>query len=271
MTEFIFKKDLFTNADPEKDRRGVHKPGDCVGYRPDGWSAGPNWAASKHPERFVVIKCPGITLAEAQAADYSKGWKDNFDYEILSQNATQGLYTVRVFETNVSLTGKNAMTREKVEAWLMRWGCSNISVTTSSVQFDFALWAAVRSEGFWNIPLLGTKVSFSLNSYNSTTGVGNITATLIDPSIRIVDTARKIEEQGGIVGTITETTIQFTIERSVVLQHFRDDVKRRLETTYKRHQHSISITDLDAVVSAGGIVTVSRSVFLSKIINHLDS
>jgi hypothetical protein len=271
MTEFIFKKDLFTNADPEQDRRGVHKPGDCVGYRPDGWSAGPNWAASKQPERFVVIKCPGITLAEAQAADYSKGWRDNFGYEIVSQNAVQGLYTVRVFETNVSTTGKNAMTRAKVEAWLTRWGCSSISVATNSVQFDFSLWNVVRSEGFWNIPLLGTKISSSLNSYNSTTGVGNITATLLDSTIKIAGAARIIEEQGGIVGTITETTVQFTIERSVVLQKFRSDVKRALETTYKRHQHSISSTDLDAVVAAGGIVTVSRSVFLSKIMNHLDS
>jgi hypothetical protein len=271
MTEFIFKKDLFVNADPEKDRRGVHKPGDCVGYRADGWSAGPNWAASKHPERFVVIKCTGITLSEAQAADYSKGWKDNFGYEIVSQNAAQGLYTVRVFEINMSVTGKNAMTREKVEAWLTRWGCSSISTTTNSVQFDFALWAAVRSEGFWDIPLLGTKVSFTLNNYNSTTGVGNITATLLDSTIKIASAARIIEEQGGIVGTITETTIQFTIERPVVLQKFRDDVKRAVGATYKRHQHSISGTDLDAVVAAGGIVTVSRTVFLSKIINHLDS
>jgi hypothetical protein len=271
MAEFLFKRNDYTHPDPEKDRRGVHKPGDCVGYRPDGWSAGPNWAASKHPERFVVIKCPGITLTEAQAADYSKGWRDNFGYEVVSQNAAQGLYTVRVFETNVSATGKNAMTREKVEAWLMRWGCSNISVSTNSVQFDFALWAAVRSEGFWNIPLLGTKVSFTLNSYNSTTGVGNITATLLDSTIKIADAARKIEEQGGVVGTIAETTIQFTIERPVVLQKFRSDVKRALETTYKRHQHSISSTDLDTVVAAGGIVTVSKSVFLSKIINHLDN
>jgi len=271
MAEFLFKRTDYTHADPEKDRRGVHKPGDCVGYRPDGWSAGPNWAASKHPERFVVIKCPGITLAEAQAADYSKGWKDNFYYEVVSQNAAQGFYTVRVFETNVSVTGKNAMTRAKVEAWLTRWGCSSISTTTNSVQFDFSLWAAVGSEGFWEIPLLGTKVSFTLNSYNSTTGVGNITATLIDSTIKIADAARKIDEQGGVVGTITETTVQFTIERPVVFQKFRDDVKQRIETTYKRHQHSISSTDLDAVVAAGGIVSVSRSVFLSKIINHLDS
>ena len=271
MAEFIFKRNDYTHADPEKDRRGVHKSGDCVGFRPDGWSAGPNWAASKQPERFIVIKCPGITFAEAQAADHSKAWRDNFDYEVVSQNAIQGLYTVRVYETKVSATGKNAMTREKVEAWLTRWGCSNISTTANSVQFDFALWAAVRSEGFWGIPLLGTKVSFALNSYNSTTGVGNITATLIDSTIKIAGAARKIEEQGGVVGTITSTTIQFTIERSVVLQKFRGDVKRALEKTYKRHQHSISSTDLDAVIAAGGIVTVSRSVFLSKIINHLDS
>ena len=38
MVEFLFKKDDYTNADPEKDRRGVHKKGDCTNYKPDGWA-----------------------------------------------------------------------------------------------------------------------------------------------------------------------------------------------------------------------------------------
>lgn len=43
MAEFILKKSDYVNADPEKDRRGVHKKGDLINFKPNGWAtAWPN-------------------------------------------------------------------------------------------------------------------------------------------------------------------------------------------------------------------------------------
>ena len=274
MAEFAFKKDLFTNAIAEKDRRGVHKPGDCVGFMPDGWSSNPNWAAAQESKDFAVVRCPGITMAEAQAASLSRPWKDDLDYEVIAERPTQGEYDIRIFEKNAGAINQNAIVGIKatrVRDYLLAWGCSNFALSETDGSFTFSLWDAVRSKNFWNVPLIGSKVSFSLNSYNSQTGIGDITATLLDETIRIADAARKIEEQGGVVGAITGITIRFTINRSDILTRFKADVKRRLEQIYKRHQYSISQSDLDAIIAAGGIVTVSRSVFLAKIIDHLVS
>ena len=70
MAEFIFKRFDYTHIDPEKDRSVVHKKGDLVNYKPDGWSDTPGWGQSQYPVKFVVVKCPGISMEEAEAAGY---------------------------------------------------------------------------------------------------------------------------------------------------------------------------------------------------------
>ena len=61
----------------------------------------------------------------------------------------------------------------------------------------------------------------------------------------------------------------FTIEKSDILTKFRADVKRRLEQTYMRHQYGISQADHDAIVAAGGIVTMTKAEFLGKLIDKM--
>ena len=67
MAEFIFKKDQNPHTDDEMIRMS-HRKGDFINYKPDGWSDRPNWLQSKYPEKFVVVKCPEILLAEVKAA-----------------------------------------------------------------------------------------------------------------------------------------------------------------------------------------------------------
>jgi len=118
MAEILIKVADYVNADPVKDRRGVHKRGDVINIKPDGWSDHPNWAQSSYPYqrtgKFILVKCPEITVEEALA--WRDNWKDDFSYEIVSQNPTQGLYVVRVFEQNPGAAGQNNLTREKFQA-----------------------------------------------------------------------------------------------------------------------------------------------------------
>lgn len=271
MTEFIFKTHGYIHTDSEKDRRGVHKKGDLVNYKPDGWSDTPGWGQSQYPQKFVVVKCPGISVTEAETADYRRAWQDEFDYELINSNIAQGIYTVRVFEKNAGVSNQNGITLGKVQAWLEKWGCNSISATINSVQFNFRLWPAAQSEGFWDVENLASKAAFVLNGYNAATGIADVTISITDPLINVNEAARRVVERGGVVTATAADSIRFDLERSDVLSAFKADVKQVLERVYKRHRYSISANNVDAIIAAGGIVTRTRAQLLAAVIDHLEA
>jgi len=280
MAEFLFKRNDYTNSDPEKDRRGVHKKTDFINWKPDGFSDfehgnGPG----SYLADFVIVKVPGITFAEAEASDHRKPWRDDFDYEIIATRPAQGQYDIRIFEKNAGAIQQNSIAgvkATKVRDYLQAWGCSDFGMTPIDATFTFSLWDAVRSANFWDVPLIGTKVSFTLNSYSGATGIGNITVSAIEgqwgdqtePQISDQIT-RKITEKGGTLISQVYPNFVFEIERSDILTRFKADVKRRMEQTYMRHQYCISSSDHDSIVAAGGIVTMTKAEFLGKLIDKM--
>ena len=278
--EFLLKRSDYTNSDPDKDRRGVHKKTDFINYKPDGFS---DFSHGNGPGSyltdFVIVKVPEISFAEAEASDHRKLWKDDFGYEITATRPAQGQYDIRIYEKNAGAIGQNHIAGDKatkVREYLLAWGCSNFALSATDGSFTFSLWDAVRSANFWGVPLIGTKVSFTLNSYSGATGTGNITVTAIEgqwgdqTEIQIAQTiTHRITGKGGTVVSQVYPNFVFTIERSDILTRFRADVKRRIEQTYLRHQYGISQADHDAIVAAGGIVTWTKAEFLSKLINKM--
>jgi hypothetical protein len=271
MCEILIKVRDYVNADPVKDRRGVHKKGDIINIKPDGWSDHPNWSQSAYPYanggKFVLVKVPGLAVETALA--YRDSWRDDFAYEIVNSNAQQGRYTVRVYETNAGASGENGLTAEKVAAYLLGWGCTNINFTVNSCEFTFSLWAAVQSSEFWNFHLIDSYVLFNLNGYNSATGVGDVTATMIYEDVASLITRQRVRdailERGGTIISATSDSVRFTIERSDILQRFRADVKRKAEQVYKRHRYAVDASEVDAVVAAGGMVTITAQQLATRL------
>ena len=265
MAEILIKLSDYVNPDPVKDRRGVHKRGDIVNLKPDGWSDGEHWHQSAyHPSvgKFVLVKCAGLTVAEALA--YRDAWKDDFGYTIVSQNAAQGLYVVRVFEQNAGAAGQNNLTQVKVESFLTKWGCAGLTFTTNSCEFTFSLWNAIRSVSFWEHPTVGIEFAFTLVSYNATTGIGRILVTF-PVAFKVEDVIRRIGNRGGTLIDSTATTVTFEIERSDILTRFRADIKEAAEQVYMRHRYQVSAADVNAIVAAGGIITLTRAQVLAKL------
>jgi len=271
-------------SDPVEDRQGVHKKGDIANAKLDGWSSSPNWPQSQYPYsrsgKFVLVKCPEVTIAECIA--WRDNWKDDFAYEILSQNAQQGLYVVRVYELNAGAAGQNNLTQAKIESFLTGWGCINITFATNSCQFTFSLWNAVRSTSFWERDV--SSVIFTLISYNATTGIGRISANCNaiieqfvithadDPQAEAkikTEIERKIPERGGTIIGWTDRTLAFKIERSNILTRFRADVKEKAEQVYIRHRYNVTSADVDAVIAAGGIMTRTRAQLLNQVLDKM--
>jgi hypothetical protein len=274
MAEFLFKRRDYTHPDPEKDRRGVHKKTDFINCKPDGFS---DFAHGNGPgsylNDFIIIKVPGITLDEAEASDHRKSWKDDFGYQIVATRPAKGEYDIRVFEQNAGAINQNAIAgvkATKIRDYLQSWGCSSFNLSETDATFTFSLWDAVRSANFWDVPLLGLAgIVFTLNSYNSQTGIAEIDVNYAETQIKPEMVIRKVEEQGGTVLSAGSLNCVFTIERLNILTRFRADVKRRMEQTYMRHQYGISQADHDAIVAAGGIVTWTKAEFLSKLIDKM--
>jgi hypothetical protein len=280
MAEFLFKRNDYTNADPDKDRRGVHKKTDFINWKPDGFSDfthgnGPG----SYLKDFIIVKVPEITFAEAEVSDNRKPWRDDFDYQLVATRPAQGQYDIRVFEKNAGAINQNAIAgvkATKIRDYMIAWGCSNFSLSETDASFTFSLWNAVRSPNFWDVPLIGTKVSFTLNSYSGTTGIGRITvAAIADQWGELTENkisdriTRKITEKGGTIISQVYPNFVFEIERSDILTRFRADVKQRMEQVFMRHQYGISQADHDAIVAAGGIVTMTKAEFLGKLIDKM--
>ncbi len=278
MAQILFRLQDNIRPDTEKDRRGCYKKGYPVSIKPDGWYEGnPNWAQSAYADKtkWVVVDVPDATVEQLQG--YSGSWRDNFDYEVVATRPAQGQFDVRVFETHASTSGANAITREKVESFLTRWGCTAISATTNSVAFTFSLWNAVRSDGFWEVTNIDLKGGFTLNSYVAATGIGNVTFTVIPAAFPNMNEAkitqmisRRIQDRGGENLVVAYPAFTFEIERSDILTRFRADVKRKGEGIYRRRQFVLPSATVDFIAADGGYAQMNLSSLVAAIRNGLE-
>jgi hypothetical protein len=261
--EFLIKNFNSTNPDPDSDRSGCCKRGMCVAMLPDGHT----WGNLECLPKFVVIKVPGLTASEVEAYEgLRKVWRDDLAYEVTAQNAAQGWYDVRVWEQAASPSGANAIDgakRTKIEGYLTRWGCVSIAFADAALSFRISLWNAVRSVEFWDITAAQmAEVSFELVSYTS--GVGTIKVT-VPEAWKPEQITRKVTERGGAITSASHPVYTFTIERGVLLSAFRQDIKRKAETTYMFQQHRILPSVMDQIVTDGGVATLTKTQLLNAV------
>ena len=255
--------------DPDKDRRGSYKKGYPVLVMP----LDTKWGSKERPPKFIVVRCEATSITPEQIQAWLSPWKDDLDYEVVAERPVQGEYDIRIFEKNAGAINQNAIVGVKatrVRNYLLAWGCSNFALSETDGSFTFSLWDAVRSANFWDVPLLALNgIVFSLNSYNSQTGVAEIDINYEQTQIKPAMVASKIEEQGGTVLSAGALNCVFTINRSDILSRFRADVKRRLEQVYMRRQYYFLPSQVDAVIAAGGRITVTKAQLVSALQNKL--
>ena len=157
---------------------------------------------------------------------------------------TNATYNITVFGDNTNISGEAAITKAQVEGFLERWNATITGFATNSVTFDFALWQALQSEGFWDRAV--DSFTFNLDSYAEETGqaVVTISGLLAD---QIAQAQQLITQKGGLVDSSTETAVTFNIHRSVVLAEFQKDVQEKTRGTWCRKQFYFSESLVDQI------------------------
>jgi hypothetical protein len=106
-----------------------------------------------------------------------------------------------------------------------------------------------------------------LNSYDSTTGIGTITATVYNiPENAVLFTIKK---RGGTLISHTGNEYKFSIERSAIFELFKAEVKSKMERTYCLRQYYISGADVDTIAGMGGVVTLTKMQLTNKLKDKL--
>lgn len=243
------------------DISGNHYKGDIIGAFPDGHTFG----TLEGPPGFVIVGCP-VDVDTARA--YLESWDRTIDYTVLSSNNGTGTYQLELFGNNVSTSGGAKITRDHVESFLTGWNSSVDSFGDNSVIFTINLWQSLQSERFWETGV--SAFTFSLPSYDPISGVAVVTVSGFTDDKQIASATRKIEGCGGTVTGGDSTSVVFQINRSDVIQKFRDDVQQSARASYMRKKYYIDPAVVDQVLAAGGIISTSTANVLAALKNRLE-
>ena len=249
--------ELLIKAVPAADP-ACYQKGDIVEVRNDGAVYG----TSECPPLFVVVKIPGIT--RDSVLDYTSQWDRRLQFDLIASNHATGTYKLKVSADAVGADGQNALTREAVESFLARWGCTVDSVQPNAVTFTAKLWSIVRSSEFWDVDVSG--VTFVLVSYNPASG-GSVVR--VDHSANPAVVAQTIEQAGGTIISNTTGSCTFGIGRSALLEAFKRSVREAVEGIYRRRRYCFSEADVDYALAHGGVLTLTAGQVVGHVIDRM--
>jgi hypothetical protein len=249
MAELLIKAVDATHSDPAKDSRGCYKRGDPVVAMPDGHS----WGVREGLPKFVLLKVPGVTVAQAQ--QYIAPWTRAFTFTVVSSNLATDTHAMTIaVSAGVASGGAGGITREQVEAFLNNWNATVNSAAANSVNFTCVILNAIRSAGFWNRDV--SALSFTEVSYTQATGNHRVradypaamTAAQVEDAVRV---------RGGVITSHNTGArrITFDITRATVRSHFEATVIARLGSAWNRRRFRLTDAEVSAIESAGGVVT----------------
>lgn len=249
MAELLIKAIDATHSAPAKDARGCYKRGDPVVVMPDGHA----WGTREALPKFVLLKVPGVTVAQAQ--QYIAPWTRTYTFNVVSSNLPADTHTMTIaVSAGVAAGGAGGIAREQVEAFLNNWNATVNSVAANSVNFTSGILNAIRSAGFWNRDV--SAITFTEVSYTQASGnhrvradyPAGMTAAQVEDAIRI---------RGGVITTHNTGTrrVTFDITRATVRSHFEATVAARLGNLWNRRRFRLTEAEVAAIEAAGGIVT----------------
>jgi len=197
-------------------------------------------------------------------------WLDDFGFTITQSSPEQGVYWIQVYEKNPGAAGANNLTAEKIQSFLYNWNCSNLTFSTNTCDFRFALYQAIQSFGFWRLGKgIVENADWELISYSASTGIGEIEMTIGDaPNIDTQIIVPIIELRGGTIVEAEHPVYRFRMERSTIRERFVEDIKKVAQKLYRRRRYCVSQNTLDWLAENNG-ATVTLAQLQNKLIDKM--
>ncbi|HCV42633.1 MAG TPA: hypothetical protein DGH68_04045 [Bacteroidetes bacterium] len=219
---------------------------------------------------FVQLVISDATVDDVK--HYAKVWMREVDWEIIASNLSIDGHRLRVFTkaSLVSASGLNSLTREKVEAFLNKWGASIISVAANSVTFDILISHAIQSDGFWDRDV--SDFVFTETGYVQTGGIHTTEANYSSVAeANPNNVAAAIVRAGGTVinNDAINKKMTFTIPRSTVLDKFKGDVGEKTYGPFACRATILTPAAVDAIIAAGGNITRTKAQVASYLHDRL--
>lgn len=257
MAEFLVMAVPSSHPDPEKARRGIHQKGDPVVAQPDGHV----WGAKEGLPKFVLVKCPELSLALAR--ERIAEWAYAVVFTVVGSQLPIDGHRIRMSNANVGVSGAAGLTLEKVQSFLTEWGCVFVSAAPGTVTFDVLVTDMALSAGFWGGPPSVRGITITEVGYVQATGLHTFEAEyatspvwLEHPMAFEREVRNRIRSVGGTVLEEVNGVTTFTLTRNAVRDRFRQYVEQRLGT-FQRHRYHFTEAQVDTVVAQGGEITLT--------------
>lgn len=263
MAELLVKAIDYVNPDPEEDTPYSFKKGDVVYIAEDGGITG----SGEGPPKFVVVKVPGLSAATIE--DYRRNWTLELGYEIVATDAALDGARIRVYAEVPGAANEYGITQAQVEGYLTSWGASVVSTAANEVRFDVTIQNIYKSEGFWGVSPASLGVVIAETNYDQPSGVHTAT---IDVSGWVrpdgVDAVqKKVIESGATVVDVTGFILTVEFERVTVRRVFIENIKHALRKIVRCRQYAFSGADVDTVLAAGGVITLTPAQLAANIVD----
>ena len=200
---------------------------------------------------------------------YIKEWRPEIDWDFVGHDYTLDGHRLRVWMENMSASGLNSLTRDKIENFLNRWNAEIFSTDVNEVVFDVLVQQVIQSEGFWGRDVL--MVGFIEKSYDQPTGVHSIEVNYENAPYTEDQILMSIQERGGEVTKTVLNKITFSISRTQVFDWFKADVKEALNMQmFSRRQFRVPDNVIQMALDAGGTLQITKNQFVTYVRNRLD-
>lgn len=219
---------------------------------------------------FGQLVITDATVKQVEDA-YMIPWNRVIDWEFVSHDWSADAHSLRVFaKEGVSASMKGALTRDEVESFLSQWGAEVLEIAPNSVTFAVTVTDAIKSEGFWGrvVP----EGILTETAYDQVTGVHTIRLDYSTLPIGINELAAIITENGCEITTHkpAQKWGLFTCGRNTVFAQFKQSVKQALDGQFSLRRWRLPAAAIQAIVDAGGSLTVTKAQVMNAIKNRLD-
>ena len=241
-----------------KQDKPPHYKGDIIETRASG-----SPFTSTEANAFVLVKVPGEPMKDFKG--YNLSWQRELAFKVVSSDTTNDSYRLRLYSTVVDNNGNGAITKEEINEFIQAWNGTVVDYGDNEVTFDIAIYDALVSPAFWEIPNIADKVSFTKKSYDESTGVHRIELDYSNIDNNPTYVEGYVERMGLEIVSHDNKILTYDADRSMV-----DDVlKKELANTGRkqiaRRRYHVSESVVDTIIDNGGTYETDKSTLMDYI------